>query len=242
MKNKTFLKSRHANLFLANRAVFLDGGPEKKAENYKNNDFAIALEANARSGKVTDGKPKVEQKEPISSEELKRKSLGYPEITVDSKVKSIIDEIKARHAAKQKAAGKTEEWHVMMHGDSGNFTGEDSHDYALVIDANHNPQERLFRSNEKKAAPPTQKEAIDLDDAVGSLIQPSNNELKTDDKEYTTTVAQLKSQVKNHGDSVMTGIVKGNEKIGWVLLRDDLAKDQGGLRVFKGTPVEVKKK
>ena len=47
MKNKTFLKPKQANLFLPNRAVFVDATPEKNAEKPQNNAFANALEANA---------------------------------------------------------------------------------------------------------------------------------------------------------------------------------------------------
>lgn len=172
-------------------------------------------------------KDKIDQKyeaKPFTPEELAKKTKGLPEIAIAGNEK-LIAELKAKF---KEGSGKD-----MEHGDNQYKSESGDYQYVLLFDGTRKPPERLFRSKDKNAEA---KAEIDLNDAVGSMLKPYN-ELPANDKEFKSTVTELSGKVKKHGDSQMTGIVKDGVKVGWVLLKDDDAKDTKGWRVFKGTPV-----
>lgn len=243
----TNTKMKNLKLFMPNRQVFM-ASPEKGGEGEKQEPKVPGAggeftpgDAKLQAAKLVGGnmgmldqaqqlddqKPKVEQKEPISDSELKQMSKGYPEVTVNANNQAIINVIKDKF--KKDNANKHESYQVMGHRDTGNAFDGDGYEYVLVMDAHHNPKERLFKSKEIKQEPPKE----DPTPAVDELLKKPYAELTANDADYKKYSAMLKDKVKNHGDA--QSYVDANNT-GYVLLKDDNAKDKNGLRVFKGAP------
>lgn len=165
------------------------------------------------------GTPRVEQKEPITESEMKQLSKGYPEVALEQ---DVVSAIKAQHEKENK--GKDKSYQVMIHRDTGTYF-KGGYEYVLVIDANHKPPERLFKSKEKQAE---QKE--DVKTIVdGVLANPK--ELKQGEKMYSEAYNGASPKPKQHGEYWESNPVDGKTYV--------VINDSNKYRVYEGVKKEA---
>ena len=238
-------------LFLPNRQTFMAGGPEgtslegqKPAEKKQEGGAGVVDGAKQEGAKVVgaqaraldqlgaeeldsskkDKKDKVDvsyEAQPFKPEDIARISRGLPEVAIAGN-EAKVTKIKEQFKANQKRD-------MNEHGDNQYFSETGDYEYVLLYDGTKKPPERLFKSKDKKEAPKN-----DPEPTVGEMLKKPYSELPSADAEYKKYSAMLKGKVKNHGDA--QSYIDAND-MGFVLLKDDNAKDRNGLRVFKGTPV-----
>lgn len=171
-----------------------------------------------------DKKDKVDvnfEAQPFKPEDIARISRGLPEVALAGN-EAKVTKIKEQFKANQKRD-------MNEHGDNQYFSETGDYEYVLLYDGTKKPPERLFKSKDKKEAA---KE--DPEPTVGEMLKKPYAELPPADAEYKKYSAMLRGKVKNHGDA--QSYIDAND-MGFVLLKDDNAKEKNGLRVFKGTPV-----
>ena len=220
MKNKTFLKSKQANLFLPNRAVFLDGGPEKKAENPQTNAFADQLEKTAeKNADKNEGKQKIDIKNIVgNAKEIKPDNAALYNKLLNQLMSDLKKNIKPREP---------------QHGDKIGGTIDETGCY-LVIDENNKPSARIFMNEKKHEAAGNAQEGITEDEIMSKapygyseMANPPADIVKYAKELFSQQAkAQDKAKGMQHGDLVR--VTEGSTI--YIVIRDDHKKKD---RVFK---------